>query len=325
MMLNSTPSYFILGAYMDTGNVRYVYFILTALLYISIVFVNTSLIVIICMNRSLHEPMYLFLCSLFVNELYGSTGLFPFLLLQILSDIHTVSVPFCFLQVFFLHIYANVELYNLTIMSYDRYLAICCPLQYNTRMTFNKVLIFIVVIWLYSFVRCMINISLTIRLKLCGNIINSLYCHNYLVVRLACSDTTVNNIYGLFNVVLTTLVPLLPILFSYTKILKVCFSGSKQTRQKAVSTCTPHLLSLLNYSFGAFFEILQTRLDLTNISKVQKNVLSLYFSVLQPLLNPIMFGMQMSKIRNTCKHLLFPQKVEIKKFSTSYLGPRRSR
>ncbi|XP_031166337.1 olfactory receptor 11A1-like [Sander lucioperca] len=303
-MLNSTLSYFILGAYVYVGTLRYFYFIITAMLYILIVITNTFLIVVICMNRSLHEPMYLFLCSLFVNELYGSTGLFPFLLVQILSDIHTVSAPFCFLQIFCLYSYGSVEFTNLAVMSYDRYLAICYPLQYNTRMTTNKAVILIMVIWLYSFVKFLITLSLNIHLTLCGNTINSLYCHNYLVAKLACSDVKVNNIYGLFGIVLTILVPLLPILFSYMKILKVCFSGSKQTRQKAVSTCTPHLTSLLNFSFGCCFEILQSRFDMTSVPSVFRIIFSLYFLIIQPLLNPVMYGLQMSKIRNTCKHVL---------------------
>ncbi|XP_062275966.1 olfactory receptor 11A1-like [Scomber scombrus] len=304
-MVNSTySSYFILGTYLHVGGLEYFYFMLTVMVYIVIVISNSSLIVVICMNRSLHEPMYLFLCSLFVNELYGSTGLFPFLLLQILSDIHTVSKAFCYLQIFCLYSYVHVEFCNLAIMSYDRYLAICFPLQYNTQMTSNKAVIFIIVIWFYSFVKFLITLSLNIRLSLCGNIINSLYCHNYLVAKLACSDSEVNNIYGLFGVVLTIIVPLFPILFSYTKILKVCFSGSKQTRQRAVSTCTPHLVSLLNFSFGCLFEILQSRFDMSGVSSEFRIILSLYFLIMQPLLNPIMYGLQMSKIRNTCKQLL---------------------
>ncbi|XP_031166322.1 olfactory receptor 11A1-like [Sander lucioperca] len=307
-MLNSsfsTLSYLILGAYVDVGSLKYLYFMLTAMLYIVIIITNTSLIVVICMNRSLHEPMYLFLCSLFVNELFGSTGLFPFLLVQILSDIHTVSAPFCFLQIFCLYTYGSVEFTNLAIMSYDRYLAICYPLQYNTRMTSNKAVILIIVTWLYSFVNILITSSLTIHLTLCGNTINSLYCHNYLVAKLACSDVKVNNIYGLFSISFSILVPLILILFSYMKILKVCFSGSKQTRQKAVSTCTSQLTSLLNFSFGCCFEILQSRFDMTSVPSVFRIIFSLYFFIIQPLLNPVMYGLQMSKIRNTCKHVLW--------------------
>ncbi|XP_077961455.1 olfactory receptor 11A1-like [Gasterosteus aculeatus] len=308
-MANSTLNYFILGTYIQVGTLRYLYFMFTLMLYIVIVILNICVIVVICMNRSLHEPMYLFLCSLFVNELFGSTGLFPFLLVQILSDIHTVSAPLCFLQIFCLYSYANIEFSNLAVMSYDRYLAICCPLQYNTYMTFNKVVTFIAVIWFYSFVKFLITLSLNIRLNFCGNIINSLICTNYLVVKLACSDTQVNNIYGLFGVVLSILVPLVPILFSYMRILKVCFSGSKQTRQKAVSTCSPHLASLLNFSFGCCFEIIQSRFDMSGVPGVLRIILSLYFLIIQPLLNPIMFGLQMSKIRNKCKHVLCHQRL----------------
>ena len=303
MVLNSTLSYFILGGYLQVANIRYFYFMLTAFLYIVMVVLNTSLIVVICMNRSLHEPMYMFLCSLFVNELYGSSGLFPFLLTQILSDIHTVSTSFCFLQIFCLYSYSNVEFATFAVMSYDRYLAICCPLQYHTRMTCNKAVIFIVALWLFSFMILFITLSLNIRLSLCGNVMNSLYCQNYLVVKLACSDTKVNNIYGLFATALFFFITLFPILFSYIKILKICFSGSKQMRQKAFGTCTPHLVSILNFTFGCCCQIVQSRFDMTSVPGVLQIILALYFLIIQPLLNPVMYGQQMSNIRKIYTHL----------------------
>ncbi|XP_056904521.1 olfactory receptor 10A6-like [Takifugu flavidus] len=303
-MLNSTSVfYFILGAYFPFGNLRYLYFLLTGLLYVVVVVVNVSLIVVICMNRSLHEPMYVLLCSLFVNELYGSTALFPFLLLQILSDVHTVSASFCFLQIFCVYTYGAIEYMNLAVMSYDRYLAICHPLQYHTRMTCHRAFVWIAALWFYSFVKFLITLSLNMRLALCRNLINSLYCQNYLVVKLACSDTRINNIYGLFGIVVSVVVPLVPILFSYMKILQVCFSGCRQTRQKAVSTCTPHLVSLLNFSFGCCFEILQSRFDMSSVPRMLRAILSLYFLLIQPLLNPLMYGLQMSQIRKLYKHL----------------------
>ncbi|XP_028275960.1 olfactory receptor 2A14-like [Parambassis ranga] len=301
---NVTLSYFILSSYLNVGSLRYLCFTVTALLYTVIVVVNSSLILVICVNRSLHEPMYMFLCSLFVNELYGSTGLFPSLLLQILSDIHTVSAPACFLQIYCLYTYGHVEFCNLAVMSYDRYLAICCPLQYNRRMTCQHAAVFITAVWLYSFLKFLITLSLNLRLSLCGNTVNSLYCHNYLVAKLSCSDSEVNNIFGLVGVTLTVLVPLLPILLSYMKILAVCFSGSRQTRQKAVSTCTPHLVSLLNFSFGCCFEILQSRFDTSRVPSLLRILLSLYFLLIQPLLNPIMYGLQMSKIRHIYRQVL---------------------
>ncbi|XP_018560402.1 olfactory receptor 11A1-like [Lates calcarifer] len=301
-MMNSTQvSYFTLAAYFDTGLLKYLYFMILTLLYVLILCANVLLIVIICMNRSLHEPMYLFLCSLFVNELYGSTGLFPFLLLQILSDIHTVSVSFCFLQIFCLYSYGSIEFFNLAIMSFDRYLAICYPLQYNTRMTFKRVATLIAVTWLAPFLVQVGTISLSSSLQLCGNIINKVACDNYFIVKLACSDTTVNNIYGLITTALIVFTPGFLILYTYVRILKVCFSGSKQTRQKAVSTCTPHLASLINFSFGCFFEIIQSRFNMDNVPNMLRIILSLYFITCQPLFSPVLYGLKMSKIRNLCK------------------------
>ncbi|XP_028429887.1 olfactory receptor 1-like [Perca flavescens] len=304
-MINSSyVSYFTLAAYFDTEMFKYLYFLLILSLYVFIVCANLLLIVVICMNRSLHEPMYLFLCSLFVNELYGSTGLFPFLLVQILSDIHTVSAPFCFLQIFCLYSYGGVESWTLVIMSYDRYLAICYPLQYHMHMTSKKVVVLIAVTWSVPFFAVFVTTSLSASLQLCGNIINKVYCDNYYIIKLACYETRVNNVYELIAVSLTVCVPVSVIFYTYIKILKVCFSGSKQTRQKAVSTCTPHLVSLLNFFLGSFFEILQSRFDMSSVPNVLRILLSLYFLTCQPIFNPVMYGLNMSKIRIMCQSLL---------------------
>ncbi|XP_062274580.1 olfactory receptor 4B13-like [Scomber scombrus] len=304
-MMNSTQlSYFTLAAYFDTGALKYFYFMVIFLLYIFIVSANVFLIVVICMNRSLHEPMYLFLCSLFVNELYGSTGLFPFLLLQVLSDIHTVSKAFCFLQLFCAHSYGAVEYLNLAIMSYDRYLAICYPLQYNTRMTSKKIGTLIAVTWIFPCFAMVVSLCLTTSLQLCGNIIDKVFCATHSVVKLACSDTSGINIYGLIASFGTIFVALTVILYTYLHILRVCFSGSKQTRQKAVSTCTPHLASLLNFSVGASFELLQSRFDMSRLPNILRIFLSLYFLTCPPLFNPVMYGLKMSKIRTLSKSLL---------------------
>ncbi|XP_034719711.1 olfactory receptor 142-like [Etheostoma cragini] len=307
IMINSTQvSYFILSAYFDTGDFKYFYFLLILSLYVFIVCANVLLIVVICVNRSLHEPMYLFLVSLFVNELYGSTGLFPFLLVQILSDIHTVSAPFCFLQIFCVYTYGISEFWTLAIMSYDRYLAICFPLQYHTHMTSKKVAVLITLTWLNPIlVTTLLVFVLTVPLELCGNIINKVYCDNYNVVKLACSDTTANNIFGLVNIFTVIFGLIILILFSYMRILKVCFSGSRQTRQKALSTCTPHLLSLLNFSFGAFFELIQSRFNMNYLPNMLRIFLSLYWLTCQPLINPLLYGLKMSKIRIVCRDLLF--------------------
>ncbi|XP_039635482.1 olfactory receptor 11A1-like, partial [Perca fluviatilis] len=306
IMINFTQvSYFTLGAYFDIGLFKYLLFTIIICFYAVIICANLLLIVVICMNRSLHEPMYIFLCNLFVNELFGSTVLFPFLLVQILSDIHIIYAPFCFLQIYCVFAYATVQFINLSIMSYDRYLAICYPAYAIHIMTYNKVAMLIALTWLFPFMEVAVTISLSSSLQLCGNIINKVYCDNYSVVKLACFDTTVNNIQGLFITCFVVFCPLIVILYTYMRILKVCYSGSKQTRQKALSTCTPHLASLINFFFGSFFEVVQSRFNMSSVPMMLRIILSLYFLTCQPIFNPLMFGLQMSKIRSLCKSLIF--------------------
>uniref|UniRef100_A0A3Q3B9I3 Olfactory receptor 10A6-like n=1 Tax=Kryptolebias marmoratus TaxID=37003 RepID=A0A3Q3B9I3_KRYMA len=294
----SQVSYFILSAYIDIGLFRYLVFVFLMCFYVFIIGCNVVLIVVICVNRSLHEPMYLFLCSLFVNELYGSTGLFPFLLIQILSDVHTVPAPLCFLQIFCLYMFGNVEFYNLAVMSYDRYIAICYPLQYHSLMSFTTVVRLIVISWFLPFVNIVVMISLNISSQLCGNVIDRLYCTNHNIVNLACGSTTASNVYGLVYTFTMIFSLVVMIFYTYIRILKVCFSGSKQTRQKAISTCTPHLASLLNFSFGCFFEVMQSRFDMSQVPNILRIILSIYFVTCQPLLAPLLQKKSIKQLRH---------------------------
>ncbi|XP_037533845.1 olfactory receptor 10AG1-like [Nematolebias whitei] len=300
-------SYIVLYAYYDTGVLKYLFFSVVLFLYGLIICFNLVLIVVICVHRSLHEPMYMFLCSLFVNELYGSSGLFPFLLVQILSDVHTISLPLCFLQVFCLYSYGSVEFFTLAVMSYDRYVAICFPLQYNTLMTSNKTVRLIVVMWCYPFLTVMILVSVTASLQLCGNIINKIYCDNPSIIKLACFNITFNNVYGIVNAFFLIIFPAVLIFCTYMSIIRVCFFGSKHTRQKAVSTCTPHLISLFNFFFGCFLDLLISKLNMNgvpNVFQVIGHSALAYLITCQTLLNPVIYGLKMSTIRTSCKSLV---------------------
>uniref|UniRef100_A0A3B4AYX9 Olfactory receptor n=1 Tax=Periophthalmus magnuspinnatus TaxID=409849 RepID=A0A3B4AYX9_9GOBI len=300
----SQVSHFTLGAYFDPGPLRWLYFVIILSVYVLIVLSNLLLIVVICLNKTLHEPMYIFLCSLFINEVNGSTVCLVFIAYQILQDVHTISYNLCFLQIFLLYSYGGVNFTNLAVMSYDRYVAICFPLHYNTHMTLRKVTCLIVVAWLSVFVAVGITIVLTASLKLCGNIMDSVYCDNYLIIKLACSDATVNNIYEVAAATVFVSIPVL-ILFTYVRILQVCFSGSMDMRHKALGTCAPHLLSVLNFSFGCSFQIVQSRFDMNSINRVMGILLTLYFLTVQPLFSPVVYGLKMSKIKDLCKRLLF--------------------
>ncbi|XP_033832491.1 olfactory receptor 11A1-like [Periophthalmus magnuspinnatus] len=304
MVNSSQVSHFTLGAYYDTGPLKWLYFVIILSVYILIVLSNLLLIIVICLNRTLHEPMYIFLCSLFMNELFGSTALFPMLLWEIIQDVHIITAFFCFLQIFLVHSYVSIQFVILAVISYDRYLAICHPLQYPTRMNTKKVLFLLFFPWFYAFAIVLVVVLLTSLLQLCEHSIVKVYCNNYSVVKLSCSDTSINNIYGLCVTFLTVVGPLVVMISTYVCILKVCFRGSKHTRHKALSTCAPHLASFLNFSFGVFFEVLGSRFSLQNLHSMVALVLSLYFLVVQPLFNPLIYGFKLTKVRELCKNML---------------------
>ncbi|XP_066515371.1 olfactory receptor 4B13-like [Hoplias malabaricus] len=291
----------VLSGYIEIGQIKYLCFTLLLLLYIAINVANFILILVIFIERSLHEPMYIFLCSLSVNELYGSVAFFPAILTIMLAKSTEIAIVYCYIQIFLLYTYASVEFGNLAIMSYDRYTAICYPLQYNSIMTRNKVCILIVLVWLVSFTKFSINFAINLQLELCGNIVGKVWCDNYLLVKLACSDTTVNNIYGTVGAIFSIVMPFLLILYSYIRIWRACLTSSSETTQKAISTCTPHLASLLNFTIGCSFEIFSSRFDKIYMPPVLRVIISVYFVICPPLLNPIMYGIRMSKIKRAFK------------------------
>ncbi|XP_070694536.1 olfactory receptor 13C4-like [Pempheris klunzingeri] len=303
-MENSTQIVsFVLALYGNLGNIKYLYFFLAMLLYILVIFSNTVLIVIIYVDRNLHEPMYLFLCSLFVNEMYGSTSALPCIMVHSLSETHEISTFYCFIQIFNIQTYVAVEFGTLTIMAYDRYVCICKPLHYNVIITKRKVEKVILVIWIVSFVEVGVLLSFTFRLNFFGRIINDVLCQNHAVLELSCSpDRTVSYVNDLvFGLIFTVAAPLSFIFFSYINILAVCLKASEETKMKAFDTCTPHLVSLISFVFAVFYNIISQRFDITFIPLELRAVLSMYALVIHPLVNPMIYGLKLSKIRHAFK------------------------
>ncbi|XP_033472361.2 olfactory receptor 52L1-like [Epinephelus lanceolatus] len=300
-MTNSTEIVsFVLTMYTNIGKFKHLYFILAMLLYISVIFANTCLIVVIYVDRNLHEPMYVFLCCLFANEIWGSTSMLPCLMVHILSDTHEISAFYCFIQIFNIHSYVAIEFGTLTIMAYDRYVCICKPLNYNVLMTIGKVQIGILVIWMISFLEVGVLLSFTIRLKFCGTVIQKISCDNHLVVELSCSpDRTMSYLHDVvFGLLFTVAVPLSYISYTYVRIFAVCLKVSKQTKMKAFDTCLPHFFSLMSFVFAGFYNLISQRFDMTFVPHELRVILTMYGPIVQPLLNPMIYGLKLSKIRH---------------------------
>ncbi|XP_069059545.1 olfactory receptor 52D1-like [Pleurodeles waltl] len=297
-MENSTYiSTFIITAYGELTNIKYFYVVCALIGYMMILFANGLLITVIITHKSLHKPMYIFICALAVNGVYGSTGLFPKLIVDLLSDQQSISYLCCLAQVFCIHTYMGCELTILGIMALDRFVCICNPLRYHSIMTHSTVYKLISAAWFYAIALFSIHFILTVRLPLCGMTIKKIYCDNWSVVRLSCRDTSVNNIFGLFiTAAISGLVPLLT-LYSYVRILIVCVHASRETRAKALQTCMPHLISMVNFIVDILFEIFLHRFELVGMPQAVRIMMSIQFLVVAPLLNPMLYGFKMSEIK----------------------------
>uniref|UniRef100_A0A3B4BC46 G-protein coupled receptors family 1 profile domain-containing protein n=1 Tax=Periophthalmus magnuspinnatus TaxID=409849 RepID=A0A3B4BC46_9GOBI len=299
----SSSSSLTLAAYWDLGSLRSLWFLFLLLLYVAVLGCNLVVIAAIFVDRSLHQPMYVLICNLLTNQLCGSVAIYPFLLFQLLQSTHAVSHAACLVQVFFLFFYGNVQIMTLAAMSYDRYVAICCPLQYHRRMSSQRTLRLLLLVWLLPLLEVSFMVSLSAPLRLCGNHISKVYCDNYSVVKLACGDTTLNNVYGLIYTCVALLsVPAL-ILYTYVRIIRVCLSSGASTRRKALSTCAPHLVVMTRFNVTA----VPNAFDVGNLSRVFQVFLSLYIVIGPPLLNALLYGLNMSKLRAVCRGLLSPK------------------
>ncbi|XP_048836298.1 olfactory receptor 8U1-like [Brienomyrus brachyistius] len=292
---SSTEMIFFLSGLNDTRRNKMIYFFGSFFIYLFTIFLNITLVVTVMLDRVLHEPMYIFLCNLCVNGIYGATGFYPSFLLDLLSDSNIISYSACVTQIFVVHSYMLCELSNLTVMAYDRYVAICNPLQYHPIMTPGKVGKLLLVPWLLSFAEILIGVLLMVRLPLCGYMINKLYCTNWDVVKLSCIDTSVNNLYG-YGLVVSHFIQALLIVISYFHIIRTCVR-SKAEQNKFMETCLPHLITLAIYSLSASFDVLYARYGSSSSLQGLRNFLSIEYLIIPPLLNPLIYGLKLKQIR----------------------------
>ncbi|KAL2085340.1 hypothetical protein ACEWY4_018660 [Coilia grayii] len=281
---------FILINYEPMEQQKYVYIIIFSLPYILIVVFNTCLIYIICKDRTLHGPMYIFICNLSFNGIYGGTALLPHTISKLATQSYEMSRANCFIQIFCLHTFTIVEFTILAVMGYDRYAAICTPLHYHNKMSPRNVKILIAFSWLFPLCAFPMWMSWTTQLSFCGNIIHKTHCTNFDLIKLSCNDTFVQNIVGMLLLGVFMIPQLIVISFSYVQILRICLYGSKDSKKKALQTCMPHLLTVINYVCGGCFELIQVRLKTTHTQYGMSLFMSVYFLIIPPLLNPVVYG-----------------------------------
>nr|XP_046260319.1 olfactory receptor 2K2-like [Scatophagus argus] len=308
-MINATIlSTFSLSGLNDTATtkLRGTLFFFTMLCYSVILLVNGALIVIIVLEEKLHEPMYIFLCNLCINSLYGTSAFYPKFLFDLLSNSHVISYAGCLLQIFVIYSYASTEFSILALMAYDRYVAICRPLEYHSVMTKQKVVFLVCFSRLVPLLCITTIIIMTSRLELCGSHIEKLYCENWSVLKLSCKSIAVNNVVG-FIIIFFYFGHDIFIVCSYVQLVKSALK-SREGRRKFMQTCVPHLLCLLNVTVALLFDLMYTRYGSSSVSQSLKNFMAIEFLMIPPILNPIIYGLKLTQIRNSFASLCIDKK-----------------
>ncbi|XP_058270314.1 olfactory receptor 4E2-like [Hemibagrus wyckioides] len=295
-MKNSSGEFmFVLHGLNDTWTNKYIYFAFGLTVYIMTLFINLALVIIVILDKTLHEPMYMFICNMFVNGMLGASVFYPKILADLLSEYHVISYIGCLSQMYIIYSYIFCEYTCLTVMSYDRYISICKPLEYHSIMTPQKGIKLLIFTWVCSILESTVGVLLTAQLPLCGNVIDKIYCSNWEVVKLSCTDVTLNNVYGYF-LILSHAFQAVFIIVSYICIIRASLR-SKTQWAKFMQTCLPHLIALTNFAIALLFDVMYARYGKNQAMQALRNILGLEFLVVPPLLNPIIYGFKLTQIR----------------------------
>lgn len=283
---------------------RFLYFVIMFIIYILIICSNLTIFCLIWIQKSLHEPMYVFIAALLCNSLLFSTNIYPKLLIDFLSDKQIISVALCHFQGFVYYTLCGSEFLLLSAMAYDRYVSICKPLQYQTIMSKTTVIVLLVLSWLLPAFQLVPSLFICHNLKVCNLTLNGIFCNNA-VSQLYCLSSKAPYItYGVFIALNTVFFPILFILFTYTKILIITFKSSINVRRKAAQTCSPHLLVLISFSCLCSYDIVIARLNV-DFHKTARFIMTLQVVLYHPLFNPVIYGLKMKTISQHLKVLFF--------------------
>ncbi|XP_047388280.1 olfactory receptor 7G2-like [Sciurus carolinensis] len=260
-------------------------------MYLVTIMGNLLIILAVSSDSHLHTPMYFFLCSLSVNDICLSTSTVPKMLVNILRQDQSITYNGCLSQVCFFIDFVGMENCLIAVMAYDRYVAICHPLRYTVIMNPHLCALLVLLSLLLSSVVALLHTVILLHLSFCTDLeIPHFFCELAQVLKLACSDTFINNLMVYLVAVLFAGVPLSGIIFSYihivSSVLRMPSSGGKH---KAFSTCESHLSVVsLFYVTGLGVYISSSVTDSSRVSAVA----SVMYSVDPQMLNPFIYSLR---------------------------------
>nr|XP_056722761.1 olfactory receptor 6N1-like [Euleptes europaea] len=264
---------------------------------------NLIIIVLVIMDHHLHIPMYFFLGNLSCLETFYTSTLLPRMLASLLTGDRTISVRGCFIQLYCIGSLVIAECYLLASMSYDRYLAICKPLQYATLMNRRLCILLTAASWLWGTTVMTLVMSLMSQLKFCGpHEIDHFFCDLTPLINLSCSDTTLVTLVGLTASVIDIVPPFLLTLTSYVCIIAAIVKiPSSDGRKKAFSTCSSHLM-VVSIFYGSLISVyaLPKKEALKEVDKI----FSVFYTVLTPLINPLIYSLRNKEVKKALRRVV---------------------
>ncbi|XP_044840769.1 olfactory receptor 11A1-like [Mauremys mutica] len=312
---NQSVTELILLGFGNLSELQTLLFLVFLVIYIVTMAGNILIAALVVADQHLHTPMYFFLGNLSCLETCYSYTVLPKMLTSLPSGDRTISVSSCIIQFYFFSALVGTECFLLSMMSYDRYLAICKPLHYAALMNDRFCLQLTVGSWMSGFLAMIIVIILMSQLTFCGPTeINSFFCDFIPVIKLSCSDLHVLKVVAFICSSVFSVIPFILSLTSYICIIITILRIPSTTgKQKAFSTCSSHLIVVTIYYGTLIIAYMLTKTDtLRNLNKV----FSVFYTVVTPLLNPLIYSLRNKEVKEAlrkalCKCVAFARIMEM--------------
>ncbi|XP_068521715.1 olfactory receptor 14A16-like [Anas acuta] len=303
MSNSSFPTEFLLLPFADTRELQLLHFGLFLGIYLAALLGNGLILTAIACNHRLHTPMYFFLLNLALIDLGSISTTVPKAMANSLWDTRTISYAGCATQVFMFVVFLTAEFSLLTIMAYDRYIAICNPLHYGTIMDSRTCVNMAAAAWGSTILYAVLHTVNTFSLPLCqGNALDQFFCEIPQILKLCCSDAYLQEVGLLVVSACLLFVCFLFLVLSYVQIFRaVLRMPSEQGRHKAFSTCLPHLAVVSLFLSTVMFAHLKP----SSISSAYLDLLvSFLYSVVPPVVNPLIYSMRNQELKDALRKLM---------------------
>ncbi|KAM6032976.1 olfactory receptor 14J1-like [Theristicus caerulescens] len=303
MSNSSSITDFLLLAFADTQELQLLHFWLFLGIYLAALLGNGLIITAVAFDRRLHTPMYFFLLNLSLIDLGSISTTVPKAMANSLWDTRAICYRGCAAQLFLFLFLVGAEYYLLTIMAYDRYVAICKPLHYGTLLGSRACGHMAAAAWGTGFLSALLHTANTFSLPLCqGNVLDQFFCEIPQILKLSCSDAYLREVGLLVVGVFVAFGCFVFLVVSYVQIFRAVLRiPSQQGRHKAFSTCLPHLAVVSLFISTAMFAYLKP----PSISSPSLDlVVAVLYSVVPPAVNPLIYSMRTQELKDALKKLI---------------------